>query len=327
MTTKYPKIENADELLRELCLKGIDSKYDGELRRAALIRIEEELGYVKRQGSASGYLVTINALNAVGAKTKEFYFRGTFASSLLSYVTGLSDIEPLNAEPKLYPEFHYGVNGDKHPSFEMMVSEDLQNRLFAYFDHYPGKEPVYRFDSIPHVLSDLPGVYIGELEEEKTSWGTYIHAFSIIFAVVSDENKKRDILLSNEVVDVCHPETYEEYVKCYGFMQSTGAWKDNAEILLKEGIVPFSDLLAFREDVYEFLLNHGIDRESAYEITEYVRKGKASIHRRSVMLETINQINVPEWFKESCKKIKYLWPRAHVMILYKRYCSGLIESI
>ena len=45
MTTKYPKIENADELLRELCLKGIDSKYDGELRRAALIRIEEELGY------------------------------------------------------------------------------------------------------------------------------------------------------------------------------------------------------------------------------------------------------------------------------------------
>ena len=55
MTTKYPKIENADELLRESCLKGIDSKYDGELRRAALIRIEEELGYVKRQGSASGY--------------------------------------------------------------------------------------------------------------------------------------------------------------------------------------------------------------------------------------------------------------------------------
>ena len=214
MAYRFPNIENADQRIREICIKGIDEKYSGALKDIAVTRMKKELGYVSAQGSAAGYLCVINALNATGAAPNEFAIRGTAAASLLSYVIGLSDIEPLKADPKLYPEFYYGIHGDRLPTFEMTVSLELQHRLLQYFDNYPGADPVNRkYDS----CNQLVGVYIGELEEEMIGEYRHINTFYINFAVIQDEEGFREKLLMDDVIAVCHPKKYSDYVKCFGF--------------------------------------------------------------------------------------------------------------
>ena len=73
------------------------------------------------------------------------------------------------------------------------------------------------------------------------------------------------------------------------------------------------DLIAYREDVFDFLIVHNMDRKKAFEITEYVRKGKTKWQRpdwKKYKKEMTNA-QVPNWFISSCEKIGYLCPRAH----------------
>ena len=134
----YPMIENADEKLREICTKGINRKYNGDLKNTARLRLDQELAIVERQGSASGYLTVINALRAAGAEAEEIFFCGCMASSVLSYAAGLSCIDPLTADPKLYSEFYFGLHGEYTPAFELRVTKEHHDRLVSYFESYPG---------------------------------------------------------------------------------------------------------------------------------------------------------------------------------------------
>lgn len=320
MNQYYPYIENADKLLEEKCIEGIDKKYTGELKETALARIRAELNIVKGQGAASGFLVVLNALEACQARAEEYCFRGTLASSLIVYVIGVSDLDPIQSEPRLYMEFCYGLHGDRSPAFEMIVTKELQERLWKYFENYPGDERVERkYDSLKKPI----GVYIGDIGNDYAPGDFLRDTFYINFTVV-EESDLRANLLNDEIIKVCRPKTLAEYVKCYGLKHSTDAWTDNQELLFKEGAVKFDELLGNREDVYEYLLDRGIEKEMAYTITEYVRKGKVkSLGWKPEMTDAMDQANIPNWFRKSCELIRYLFPRAHAMMLYKRFCTEI----
>ncbi len=320
MKQYYPYIENADKLLEEKCIEGIDKKYTGELKETALARIRAELNIVKGQGAASGFLVVLNALEACQAKAEEYCFRGTLASSLIVYAIGISDLDPLQAEPRLYMEFCYGLHGDRSPAFEMIVTKELQERLWKYFENNPGNEHVERkYDSLKKPV----GVYIGDIEKDYAP-GDYLRDTFYINFTVADESDLRSNLLNDEIIKVCRPKTLAEYVKCYGLEHSTDAWTDNQELLFKDGAVKFDELLGNREDVYEYLLDRGIEKEMAYTITEHVRKGKVkSFGWKPEMTDAMDRANIPNWFRKSCELIRYLFPRAHAMMRYKRFCGEI----
>lgn len=74
------------------------------------------------------------------------------------------------------------------------------------------------------------------------------------------------------------------------------------------------ELISCREDVYEYMMEHGIEKGKAYDIAEYVRKGRAEKSGwKDGMSETMKNAGVPEWYIESCSKIKYLYSRAHAV--------------
>ena len=319
MHYNHPYIENADNKLAEIAISGIHSRYSDEQLEDAMARIEEELEIIKRQGSASEYLVVINAFNAVNARSNEYCMRGTTPSLLIAYATGLSDVDPLNCTPRIYPEFSYGIKGDKMPSFEFNVSSDLHSRIFEYYDNYPGKEPVTRkYDE----MRQFVGVYIGEIDEKTAVGGLYYDTFYINYIEIKDELMMEKILLHDEIIEQCKPKNLEEYVKCYGFKHSTGAWEDNAELLYKDSDVPFCELIANREDVYEYLLDHGVDKTMAFSIAQYVRMGKAKRRGwKDDMFAVMKIDSIPDWFIESCEKVDYLFTRAHAMSFFKSYTS------
>ena len=130
------------------------------------------------------------------------------------------------------------------------------------------------------------------------------------------------------MLEIIRPATYADLLKIYGFACGTGVWIDNAKELLEKGH-DLSDVIAFREDVMQYLLRQGVDNKDAFAIAEKVRIGRAQRWGfTSYECNILEEHNVPYWYIQSMKKIGYLFPRSHAveymnsflrMVWYKLY--------
>ncbi len=199
------------------------------------------------------------------------------------------------------------------------IPRDEYNRYIRPLS-YCGYVGYTQFICVPDSLATEIGVYIGEINKISATVEPLGRTFYINFVEVIDSLELKNNLLHNKIIELCKPGNLEEYVKCYGFKHSTGAWENNAEVLLKEGIVSFDELIANREDVYEYLLDLGVDKPMAFTIAEYVRMGKVKKQGwKEEMYTVMKSKDIPEWFIKSCEKVDYLFTRAHAISLYKSY--------
>ncbi len=109
------------------------------------------------------------------------------------------------------------------------------------------------------------------------------------------------------------PTTFSGLVKISGLSHGTDVWAGNASELIKNKVVPFDDVIGCRDDIMVSLMNWGMEPLRAFKIMEHVRKGKASKDPETWagMVEDMKKVGVPEWYIESCHKIKYMFPKAH----------------
>ena len=120
----------------------------------------------------------------------------------------------------------------------------------------------------------ITGVFISEIGDRDPDGRWFYDSFHLSFVTIDNLEGLKANMYSGAVYDACHPQSLSKYVKCYNLTHSTGAWTDNAEVLLSEGKASFQELIADREDVFELLLTHDIDRKTAYEIADNVRRGR-----------------------------------------------------
>jgi DNA polymerase-3 subunit alpha (Gram-positive type) len=104
------------------------------------------------------------------------------------------------------------------------------------------------------------------------------------------------------------PKCFADFVRISGLSHGTDVWANNARDIIRDGIATLDQVIASREDIYLYLMEKGMDPASAFGIAEKVRKG------RPLSDEDVSQmraLSVPDWYIESCKKITYLFPKAH----------------
>ena len=112
------------------------------------------------------------------------------------------------------------------------------------------------------------------------------------------------------VLDATQPTTMEELVRISGLTHGTDVWLGNAEPLVINKIAKLNEVICTRDDIMNYLIMHGVDASSSFKIMESVRKGKGL---KPEMEEKLLENNIPAWYIDSCKKIKYMFPRGHAV--------------
>lgn len=294
----------------------LEQWYTGESYKAAKQHLEWESATVFAQTDVHAFRKCRKILEEWQLDCSEISSRGSMGSSIMAYLMGVSDIDPISYS--LYPEFIFGIKGEKMPDLELNIPRhliDVVERIPVGGIH---------IKLIPHEemgmlwrLSGQTGVALKEvpcddsevlslLTEEKQDWG---RRYPNIIPEFEEAVVK-------EMIALFKPKNFGQFCKILGLYYGTGTWEGNGEQFAKEGMADVDSLISCREDIFEHCLSIGISREIAYEITENIRMGRVFRNRcdqwedwKRVMIER----DTPEWFVRSCERTEYLFPRAHLV--------------
>ncbi len=114
------------------------------------------------------------------------------------------------------------------------------------------------------------------------------------------------------------PKTFSDLVRISGLSHGTDVWLNNAQYYISTGDATISTAICTRDDIMIYLISKGLESEQSFTIMESVRKGKGL---KPEWIEEMKKHDVPDWYIESCQKIKYMFPKAHaaayVMMAYR----------
>lgn len=209
----------------------------------------------------------------------------------------------------------------QHPADD--VNSDITT---THFDYHSIDQNLLKLDELGHddptvirMLEDLTGVDAKSipLAEEKTmSIFTSSEALGLkpgydigtklgTYAVPEFGTKfVRQMLIDTK------PTTFSELVRISGLSHGTDVWLGNAQDLIREGFCDLSHSICARDDIMIYLISHGVEAGHAFKIMESVRKGKGLKPEDE---EAMKAADIPDWYMASCKKIKYMFPKAHAV--------------
>lgn len=197
----------------------------------------------------------------------------------------------------------------------------------THFDFHAIHDNVLKLDILGHVdptviraLQDLTGIDPKSIPTNDTKVMSLFNSTEALGIDLSFINCKTGALGLPEfgtsfvrgMLEQTNPKTFNDLVIISGLSHGTDVYLGNAETLIKSGTCTLSEVIGCRDDIMVYLIEKGLPNKDAFDIMEVVRKGKSqAVFPQKNYEELMREHNVPQWYIDSCKKIKYMFPKAH----------------
>lgn len=304
----------------------IDLNFAGEYQATAHKYIEELFG--------EGYVFRAGTIGTLADRTAYGF--------VLGYLRDM-EITPNPAEINRLVKGCVGVRrtSGQHPGGIMICpkSKDIHDftpiqypandsstgRITTHFDYHSISENILKLDILGHdtptiirMLEDFTGFPSDEIKLDDPDT---LSLFSGMEVLKADPNiftcttgtlgiPEFGTGFVRRMLVETKPKNFSELVRISGLSHGTDVWTDNAQLLVQEGRATLSEVISTREDIMVYLMNAGAPNKMAFDVMEKVRKGKGIPEK---YYEDMKKLSLPDWYIESCEKIKYMFPKAHAV--------------
>lgn len=304
----------------------IDLNFSGEYQPRAHEFTRTLLG--EKNVYRAGTILTVAEKTAIGYTRKYFEDKGLIArnAEIKRIAKGCEGVKRTTGQHAggiiVIPDYMdvYDVTPLQYPA-----DDPDKSWMTSHFDFHAIHDEILKLDILGHVdptairmLQDLTGIdpkTIPLNDEKVLSLFTSPDVLGVTANQVLNPTGTAGIPefgtdFTKKMVDEAHPKKFSELVQISGLSHGTDVWTGNAQELIKNGICDIRSVIGCRDDIMAYLMKMDLEPSDAFNIMESVRKGKGL---KEDMKANMKAHNVPDWYMDSCLKIKYMFPKAHAV--------------